>query len=57
MGGHPNGHPRPAQTLSHLLEDEFENLLPGHGPPILGDAKTKLANLIGRDAMAEQDRA
>ena len=46
LGGHPKGHPRPAESLSHLLEYEFENLLPGHGDPILGGARTRLRELI-----------
>ena len=46
LGGHPNGHPRPAQSLCHLLDYEFENLMPGHGKPIIGGAKDELARLI-----------
>jgi hypothetical protein len=46
LGGHPNGHPRPSQTLSHLLDYEFENLMPGHGKPIVGGARGELARLI-----------
>lgn len=46
LGGHPNGHPQPSQTLSHLLSYEFENLMPGHGEPIIGGARDELARLI-----------
>ena len=46
LGGHPNGHPRPAETLSHLLDYQFVNLCPGHGSPLLGDGKDKLIELF-----------
>src|SRR3990172_1660893 len=46
LGGHPKGHPVPAQTLSHLLDLQFANLLPGHGPPLIGDGKLRLQELI-----------
>ncbi len=46
IGGHPNGHPRPVQTLSHLLEFGFENLLPGHGDALLGGARGELETMI-----------
>ena len=46
LGGHPRFHSRPAESLSRLLDYEFENLLPGHGQPILGGAKEALRNLI-----------
>jgi hypothetical protein len=46
LGGHPNGHPTPAKTLSHLLDFEFVNLCPGHGDPLLSDGKQKLAELF-----------
>lgn len=46
LGGHPNGHPWPAETLSHLLDFDFVNLCPGHGDPLLGDGKEKLIELL-----------
>ncbi|MDP6507540.1 MAG: hypothetical protein QF573_00630 [Chloroflexota bacterium] len=46
LGGHPHFHPHPAESLSHLLEYEFENLLPGHGDPIVGGARQALRELI-----------
>jgi glyoxylase-like metal-dependent hydrolase (beta-lactamase superfamily II) len=46
LGGHPRNHPHPAESLSHLLDHEFENLLPGHGQPILGGARAALQKLI-----------
>ena len=46
LGGHPRGHPHPAESLSHLLDYEFENLLPGHGQPIIGGAKETLRELF-----------
>ncbi len=46
LGGHPRNHPVPAETLAHLLEYEFENLLPGHGDPIVGGARAALQKLI-----------
>jgi hypothetical protein len=46
LGGHPHFHPHPGQTLSHLLDHKFENLLPGHGEPILGGAREALRELI-----------
>jgi glyoxylase-like metal-dependent hydrolase (beta-lactamase superfamily II) len=52
IGGHPRRHPHPSQSLAHLLDLEFQNLLPGHGPPYLGYAKQRLAELIERDAVA-----
>jgi len=45
VGGHPNGHPRPADTLGHLLELDFMNLCPGHGDPLLGNGKSELIRL------------
>lgn len=50
LGGHPRNHPRPAESLSHLLAYEFENLLPGHGQPILGGARAALQKLINSGA-------
>ena len=52
IGGHPRMHPHPSQTLTHLLDYEFQNLLTGHGPPYLGYAKQRLAELIERDAVS-----
>ena len=46
LGAHPNGHPQPAETLSHLLDFRFENLLPGHGDPLIGNGRTELEALI-----------
>ncbi len=51
LGAHPRAHPNPGRSLAHLLDHEFENLLPGHGPPIVGGAKADLADLIDRDGM------
>jgi glyoxylase-like metal-dependent hydrolase (beta-lactamase superfamily II) len=51
LGAHPRGHPNPRQSLAHLLDHKFENLLPGHGPPIVGGAKTILADLIDHDGV------
>ena len=50
LGAHPTRHRTPNQSLAHLLDHEFENLLPGHGLPILGGAKGLLADLIERAA-------
>ena len=46
IGGHPNGHPNPSATLSHLLEPEFSHLCPGHGNPLIGNGKAELAKLL-----------
>ncbi len=46
LGGHPRNHPVPDNTLAHLLDYEFENLLPGHGDPIVGGARAELQRLI-----------
>ncbi len=46
LGGHPRNHPVPAETLTQLLEYEFEDLLPGHGAPIIGGARDALQKLI-----------
>ena len=46
LGAHPNGHPQPWDTLSHLLELDFANLLPGHGDAIVGGAKETFAEMI-----------
>ncbi len=46
LGGHPNGHPRPWETLSHLLDLDFENLLPGHGDAIVGGARETLREMM-----------
>lgn len=46
LGGHPNGHCNPSETLSHLLELRFVNLCPGHGDPLLGDGKEKFLDLL-----------
>tara|TARA_B100001123_G_C15326644_1_gene1029770 strand:+ start:1991 stop:2602 length:612 start_codon:yes stop_codon:yes gene_type:complete len=46
VGGHPVGHPRPWKSLSKLLEIDFDNLLPGHGPPLIGKAKEAVAKMI-----------
>jgi len=46
LGGHPHFHPHPSTSLAHLLDHEFENLLPGHGRPILGGAREALRELI-----------
>ena len=46
LGGHPNGHPIPQDTLSHLLDLDFVNLCPGHGNPLLRDGKEKLTELL-----------
>ena len=48
LGGHPTGHPQPCVTLDHLLDLDFENLLPGHGKAILGDAKANVRSMIDR---------
>ena len=34
------------EGAGRLLEHEFENLLPAHGPPLLGNAKAKLAAAV-----------
>ncbi len=44
-------HPGSSREVSidgagRLLEHEVENLLPAHGPPLLGDAKAKLADAV-----------
>ena len=46
LGAHPNGHPRPWETLSHLLDLDFDNLLPGHGDAIVGGAKERLREMF-----------
>ena len=46
LGAHPNGHPQPAETLSHLLDFRFENIMPGHGDPLIGNGRTELEKLI-----------
>ncbi len=46
LGGHPNGHPQPAETLSHLLDFEFENLLPGHGDALLDGARSLVKQVL-----------
>ena len=46
LGGHPRFHSHPAESLSHLLDHQFENLLPGHGEPIVGGAREALRELI-----------
>ena len=46
LGGHPNGHPNPKATLSHLLDYTFVNLCPGHGNPFLGSGKRELQDLF-----------
>ncbi|MCY3737196.1 MAG: hypothetical protein OXG13_12380 [Gemmatimonadaceae bacterium] len=46
LGGHPNGHPRPWESLSHLLDLDFESLLPGHGDPIVGGARETLREMM-----------
>ena len=50
LGGHPRNHPRPVESLKHLLDHQFENLLPGHGKPILGGARSALQKLIDSGA-------
>ena len=40
------------EGAGRLLEHEFENLLPAHGPPLLGDAKAKLAEAVAAAASA-----
>ena len=52
IGAHPYLK-RPAETLKHLLDIEFKNLLPGHGPAYLGYAKERLAELIEKDAAGD----
>ena len=51
VGAHPVIK-RPSTTLRHLLDYEFRNLLPGHGPAYLGYARERVAELIERDAAA-----
>ena len=46
LGGHPNGHPTPKDTLSHLLDYDFLNLCPGHGDALLGNGKQELIKLF-----------
>ena len=46
LGGHPRFHSGPSESLSHLLDYEFENLLPGHGQPIVGGARETLRELF-----------
>jgi hypothetical protein len=46
LGGHPNGHPTPADTLSHILDYDFVNLCPGHGDPLLGNGKQEVVALF-----------
>ncbi len=46
LGGHPNGHPTPKDTLSHLLKYDFVNLCPGHGNTLLGNGNRELVKLF-----------
>ena len=46
VGGHPVGHPRPWESLSKLLGADFDNLLPSHGPPLIGQAKQAVVEMI-----------
>ena len=46
LGAHPISHPQPSISLARLLTYSFENLLPGHGHPIVGDAKIAVRNLL-----------
>ena len=46
LGGHPNGHPHPSKTLSHLLDHGFTHLCPGHGDPLIGCGRTELESLF-----------
>ena len=46
LGGHPNGHPQPRATLSHLKDLDFQNLCPGHGDALIGDGKERLIELF-----------
>ena len=46
LGLHPSAKGSPAEVLGHLLEREFQNLFPAHGPGLIGDGKTKLEALI-----------
>ena len=46
LGGHPIAHPEPSRSLANLLTYSFDNLLPGHGHPIVGGAKTVLRDLL-----------
>jgi hypothetical protein len=55
LGGHPTGHPQPWQTLAHLLDLEFENLLPGHGEAIIGRATETLRDMIDRRVSTTTD--
>ena len=55
LGGHPTGHPQPWETLGHLLDVDFENLLPGHGKALLGDAKGSLRSMIDRRVSTTTD--
>ena len=48
LGGHPNGHPRPWESLAHLIDLDFESLLPGHGDPIVGGARETLREMMDR---------
>ena len=57
LGGHPNGHPRPWETLSHLLDLDFENLLPGHGDAIVGGARPGRRGLPGSRSIRLADGA
>ncbi len=55
LGGHPNGHPQPAETLSHLLDYEFQNLLPGHGDALLDGAKSLVKQVIDSGVSTSTD--
>lgn len=55
LGGHPTGHPQPRETLGHLLDVEFVNLLPGHGEAILQNGKDELRNLLLQDISTTTD--
>lgn len=46
LGAHPIAHPQPSRSLASLLTYSFENLLPGHGRPIVGGAKIALRDLL-----------
>ena len=41
--------------MDHLLDLDFENLLPGHGKAILGDAKETLRSVIDRRVSTTTD--
>ena len=46
LGGHPNGHPNPSETLSHLLDTSFTHLCPGHGDPLIGCGRSEFESLL-----------